>query len=354
MMNYRRLNKADKSLWNDYVEAQPHSTPYHRFEWMESIEAAYGHNAIAVIGTDEQGVIQQALPLVQMKTPLKAPSLCSLPFCDVGGVLNSDPELTTEGLLAFIETQFAGMTTERIEIRQRGEALSDDALEAAKADNIKVSMLLGLPESSEALLKSFKPKLRSQIKKAEKNGLTFKTAHGAELIDEFYEVISKNMRNLGSPVHSKAFYQAIMQNYGKNAVTSVVYTEGVPAAAGIVLTNQHKACIPWASSLREYNRLAPNMMLYWSLLAHCADNNITEFDFGRSTLNEGTYRFKKQWLAEPVHLTWQSLAQLREGVVDTATARGGKTRDVIEKVWQKLPLGVTVAIGPVVRKHISL
>jgi hypothetical protein len=32
------------------------------------------------------------------------------------------------------------------------------------------------------------------------------------------------------------------------------------------------------------------------------------FDFGRSTMNEGTYKFKKQWGCEPTQLHWSEIA----------------------------------------------
>ncbi|MEZ5583585.1 MAG: GNAT family N-acetyltransferase [Candidatus Competibacteraceae bacterium] len=62
--------------------------------------------------------------------------------------------------------------------------------------------------------------------------------------------------------------------------------------------------IPWASSLRKYNSLSPNMLLYWSVLEFACKKGYRIFDFGRSTPGEGTYRFKEQWGAKPVQLYW--------------------------------------------------
>ena len=62
--------------------------------------------------------------------------------------------------------------------------------------------------------------------------------------------------------------------------------------------------IPWAASLRTHNRYSPNMLLYWSVLAFACEKGYRNFDFGRSTPGEGTYRFKEQWGARPVQLYW--------------------------------------------------
>ena len=56
-------------------------------------------------------------------------------------------------------------------------------------------MLLDLPDSSEALIKSFKSELRSQIKKLIKEGLIAKIGR-IELVDDFYQIFLVNMRDL--------------------------------------------------------------------------------------------------------------------------------------------------------------
>jgi CelD/BcsL family acetyltransferase involved in cellulose biosynthesis len=121
-----------------------------------------------------------------------------------------------------------------------------------------------------------------------------------------------------------------------------------------VLLNGTKAVIPWASTVAQYNKLAPNMMLYWSLLEHVSDNGFTEFDFGRSTFDEGTFKFKRQWGAEPVPLAWSNLVADNPTLVENSATSPSQIRSLVEQVWAILPLGVTTTLGPKIRKHISL
>ena len=87
-----------------------------------------------------------------------------------------------------------------------------------------------------------------------------------------------------------------------------------------------------------------------------------EFDFGRSTFYEGTYKFKRQWGAVPVPLAWSNLAPSQTTMAETITgsdngsgdSKVNQIRTLVEKAWSKLPLGVTTTIGPKIRKHISL
>jgi FemAB-related protein (PEP-CTERM system-associated) len=348
------LDSSWRAEWNRFVSEAADLSPYHRFEWMEAVEAAYGHKGYP-LAVEEGGVIVAVLPLVLMVHPLNNPlkkqaNLVSLPFCDLGGMLGTEQH---QQLLRDTALDLANrMNAQLLEIRHReGEGLGYDFDRLSEdLDGQKVSMLLQLEPSSEKQLAAFKPKLRSQINKAIKNGCTTVVGNTPKLVEDFYQVFSQNMLTLGSPVHSKALFHAICSAYGDKAVVAIIYFEGAVVAGGIVLTNGHQAAIPWASSLAEYNRLAPNMLLYWELLSHCANSGIRTFDFGRSSFGEGTFRFKKQWGAQPYFLKWDNW--LDQG--GSLSAPPSRLRSVIESAWRRLPLSVANFLGPLIRKHIRL
>jgi len=99
------------------------------------------------------------------------------------------------------------------------------------------------------------------------------------------------------------------------------------------------------------------MLLYWSLLKYSTDHGFTQFDFGRSSIGEGTYRFKQQWGARPVPLDWKYFQNNTDS--DTNKARNKKLnksliRRFLEIVWCKMPLQVANLLGSKIRKYISL
>ena len=111
------------------------------------------------------------------------------------------------------------------------------------------------------------------------------------------------------------------------------------------------AAIPWASSLQVYNRLSPNMLLYWNLLEYAADNGFRHFDFGRSTPDEGTYAFKKQWGAQAMPLHWYRQELEKRRSFESGTE--GHSRAILEHLWRTLPVAVANVAGPRIRKYIS-
>lgn len=348
-MNIRLATPQDKQAWDSYVDADVNASPYCYFAWKESVEQVYGHKGYYLLAEEDEKIIG-VLPLCLFVSPLLGKSLISLPFCDVGDVLTDNPDV--QNALLFETIILANkLNVKEISIRSSHKNLIKNDIPNwyCSVQTGKVRMLLNLPDSSGKLWDGFKSKLRSQVRKAEKNGLDFRWGK-AEDLNYFYQVFSRNMLDLGSPVHGRNWIAGILENFGENARMGLIFLDEQPIGCGLILCTKHRVSIPWASTLRDFNRLSPNMMLYWNFLKFAADTEKNVFDFGRSTLNEGTYRFKKQWGAEPEQLHWYNVS--RTVVKDKPSP--GNRRGILEKIWQKMPLAMANYIGPRVRKYISL
>jgi FemAB-related protein (PEP-CTERM system-associated) len=349
-MQIRLADPEDKASWDAYVDCSG-AAPYCRFAWKEAVEQVYGHKGYYLMAEEGHKIIG-IFPLFYFRIPCCRASFISLPYCDVGSVHADSPEIHSRLIQEAFRLAKA-MDINTVELRSSQENLLREAGTDwhVRVQAGKVRMLLELPDSSEDLWQSFKSKLRSQINKAEKNGLTFAWGN-REMVDDFYQVFSRNMHDLGSPVHSKRWIEQIVDGFGENARIGMVFHKDRPVGCGIILHTRATISLPWASTLREYNRLAPNMMLYWNLLRFAADGTFKTFDFGRSTPDEGTYQFKKQWGAAPVPLFWYQ-ANLTSGSRKSDNNRSIK-REFLADLWTKMPLCMANSIGPKVRKYISL
>jgi hypothetical protein len=74
------------------------------------------------------------------------------------------------------------------------------------------------------------------------------------------------------------------------------------------------------------------------------------FDFGRSTPNEGTYKFKEQWGAQPVPLCWE-YALVEGDTLPDSSPKNPKFSIAIA-AWKKLPVSVATFIGPAIVRSI--
>lgn len=356
MINVRHGTHADFAAWDQFVTAHPERSPYHLSAWCQAVAGAYRHQCIFLLA-ESDGTLAGILPLVKMGLPLLPKQYCSLPFCDLGGILATSGEARD----ALLKAAFDLAGSASIDLRNSAEHHSNPD-QFGELEGQKVRMLLPLPASADDLMANFKAKLRSQVRKAEKNGMSFRfanTGHGGEQdLAAFYEVMQINMRQLGSPVHSQRWYQQILHHYGERARLGLVEYEGKIVGGAVILLCGHSVTVPWASTNPEFNRLAPNMLLYWGILGFAADNGFSYFDFGRSTVGEGTYRFKKQWGAKPVPLDWTlyRAGQLAppSSVTASAGSKNNGLRDKIAQIWSQLPPGLTNTIGPLLRRYISL
>lgn len=343
------ITPADYETWNQYVLAHAGEGVYLTTAWKEAVERSYGHQTFYLAAYSDR-VMTGVLPLVLVKPPFSKGNLVSLPFCDFGGLLADNEKvaqaLLEQGLALAIELR----TGFEIRTPVPCDMLAKEDRFAQVTD--KCRMVLTLPSSAALLWAGFKSKLRSQVNRAGKDGLICRLGQN-ELLADFYKVFSRNMHDLGSPVHSVAWLREIVNAYGESAKIGVVYKDNLPLAAGILLAHGNTVTVPWASALREYSKLSPNMLLYWTLLEYTADHGFEFFDFGRSTPEEGTYYFKQQWGSQPIPLHWYRLATSGSCRIGRKRAGNSSLRRIAEKAWQRIPLADANVIGPHLRKYID-
>lgn len=345
MTDIRALISEDHAhiyeAWDNYVMQSSITSVYHLVEWKNIMEDAAGLTTRYIYAVDNDDKICGILPLVRSKSALFGTYLTSIPFFNYGGIAADSQEIGMRLFNAARETA-KEENARHVELRH----CEGFRLENMPTKTHKVRMLLPLPETPEALWDGFKSKLRSQIKRAMKEDMTVQIG-GMELLSDFYRVFSINMRDLGTPVWTKKLFRHIIERYPETTYCCVVYSHKTPVAAGFLLGFKDTMEIPFASSLRKYNRLSPNMLLYWSVLKFSCQKGYRQFDFGRSSPDAGTYKFKAQWGAQPQTLYWQYWLP-KDAPLPEINPQNPKYQLAI-RMWQKLPVWIANIVGP----HIS-
>jgi len=334
---------AQLKKWDAYVASHPQGSIYHLSEWQSIIKQQFGHNSFYLCSKDEDENINGILPVVQLKSLLFGNYMVSVPYFNYGGAIAEDENIATSLMIKAGEVANQHSAS-HVEFRDL-QAYSGEW--GVRED--KVVMLLDLPADSDILWKNIGTKVRAQVKRPQREPVSTKQG-GLDLLDDFYQVFAQNMRDLGTPVYSKSFFKSILESFPENAHIVCVYHNDKPAAAGFLIGYKDRMEIPWASALREFNKISVNMLLYWEVLSFSIEQGYAQFDFGRSTVNAGTYRFKKQWGATPKQLYWHYW--LNEGKdVPKMNPDNPKYKFVIS-VWQKLPVWLTKIIGPPIVKNL--
>lgn len=305
--------------------------------WLRVLAKGLGHEIYcleAFSGEKTTGL----LPLAFVRSLLFGKFLVSLPYLNHGGVL-ADDETTASKLVGRAVELADELKVRYLELRQE-KAVEHPAL--ISKTGAKVHMRLNLPCTTEQLWNQLPAKVRNQIRKGQKSDLSIEWGR-EDLLADFYAVFCQNMRDLGTPVYGLKLFANVLAEFPDRAELAVVRLGKKPVAAALMLHGWGVSEVPSASSLKAYRRTNANMLMYWHLLERAVQREQETFDFGRSSPESSTYRFKKQWGAEPCPAVWQYY--LRSGDIGDMRPDNPKYQRFI-RVWQRLPVAVTRWIGP--------
>src|SRR5262249_21502726 len=143
--------------------------------------------------------------------------LVSLPFLNYGGVQASD-ETAANRLIDAAVALADDLKVRYLELRHE-TSFPHAALTHTRQD--KVHMRLDLPAAAQTLWEALPAKVRNQVRKAQKSGLTVAWGN-QELLPEFYAVFSRNMRDLGTPAYGKLLFAHILFQFQNRAEICVV------------------------------------------------------------------------------------------------------------------------------------
>lgn len=328
--------QGDGSEWDRLLVELEGATFCHLYGWRRVMEDALGHQTFWWLARNADGDVEGLLPLVRVRSRLFGDYLISMPFLNYGGPVGSRRARAT--LARHAATHASELGVDLLELRNR-VGLSADPL---VLNERKLTVLKELPDSAEDLWeKGLRSKVRSQVRRPMKEGMEVRC--GPELLGPFYDIFSTTMRDLGTPVLPRRFFETIREHLSDAVLFTVVELEGAPLAGGCGLHWAGELEITWAGASREHSRLAPNMLLYWGMMEEGVRLGMRVFNFGRCTPDSGTHRFKRQWGTEDHVLPWLQWSE--SGIPSPPDPDSPKYRTAIN-LWRRLPVGVTNVLGP--------
>jgi len=328
--------------WDGFVEKHSEATGDHLWRWRHIFEDVFGHECVYLIARQGSSVVG-VLPLVRFRSRLFGRFVVSLPFLNYGGLLASTIEVS-DALLARAGEVTRAFGGAHLELRHRSRQCPD-----LPSRQHKVALTMALPRAADDLWRTVDRKARNQVRKAQKEGLTVASGNPG-LVDEFYPVFAENMRDLGTPVYSRRLFLVMLQQFPQQARVFIVRHQGRPVAGAVTFAFRDTLLVPWASSLRAYRHLCPNMLLYWAMLEWATDEGFRVFDFGRSSRGAGTHQFKLQWGATETPLHWEYVLVSREAVPDQGP--GNPRFNLAIEAWRRLPVWMANRIGPAIVRNI--
>jgi FemAB-related protein (PEP-CTERM system-associated) len=326
---------GNSARWDAFVAGAPGAVNYHRWIWKEAIEATFGHRGY-YLAASEGGAIRGVLPLFWVRSRLFGSSLVSVPFFSYGGTLAADPAARAALEDAAVELA-RELGVRHIELREGAKAAG------WAASHEKVLMEVDISGGSNLLWQLLSSRLRNKVRHAENRGFRVQWG-GAADVAAFYPVFAGNMRNLGTPVYPRGWFESLCR-VDPEGTRIVTVWDGDRAIAGAFLSEfGDRMEAPWIASLPEGRKDYSSVLLYWNFLKFAAERGFRRFDLGRCTPGGGTYSFKRLWGCVERPLYWYYwLAPGRE--VPHLKPDNAQFHLAIQ-VWKHLPLCVANLLGP--------
>ncbi len=331
----KQLEKSVDSRWDAFVEKNKNATFFHKAGWKSVIENAFGHDTYYFYA-EEAGEIVGILPLVHIKSVLFGNALHSTAFCVYGGVV-ADSEECGKALNDKASELARQLNVDYLETRNRYPT----GLDLPKKD-LYVTFRKTLAEDDDANLNAIPRKQRAMIRKGIKLGLSSEID---KTVDRFYANYSESVRNLGTPVFSKRYFELLKQEF-KNECEILTVLDNQGNAVSSVMSFYFKdEVLPYYGGGSSLARsVHANDFMYWEVMRRAREKGIKIFDFGRSKVGTGSYRFKIHWGFEPQPLFYEYLLVNTEKMPDINPLN--PKYQIFIAIWKRLPLKVSQTIGP--------
>lgn len=335
------LLTADYARWDRFVEAHSEGSFFHTAGWRDVIDQAFRHDT-HYLYAQADGVLQGVLPLAHVRSRLFGNGLISLPFCVYGGALANSDRAKTE-LQNAACTLAEELCVEYLELRNRSSCNP-----GWPTKNLYVTFRRELDSDPDKNFKAIPRKQRAMVRKGIEAGLQAEVDEG---IDRLYPTYATSVRNLGTPVFARRYFELLKTIFG-SACEILTVTHSGRAVASVMSFYFRDEVLPYygggTSAARD---LKANDFMYWELMRRACERGVRIFDYGRSKVDSGSYLFKKHWGFTPEPLYYEYHLVKAKAMPDVSPVNP-KYHYFIES-WKRLPLPVTQLIGPWLARNLG-
>jgi FemAB-related protein (PEP-CTERM system-associated) len=336
------LDNVGIDRWNAYVAENASASFFHRAEWQQILEQAFGHRT-HFLCVREENTLRGLLPLAQVKSFLFGNNLSSLPFCVYGGIV-ADNDQAEEALRTAACDLARELKVDALELRNQSPSTS-----GWPSKDLYFTFKKTIDPDDDVNLKAIPNRQRAMIRKGAKAGLESEWDSDWKRI---YQVYSESVRNLGTPVFSKKYMRLLMEVFGDDCSVLMITHEGRDIAGVMNFYHRGEVLPYYGGSIAAAREVkGTNDFMYWELMRRSREQGCTSFDFGRSKAGTGPFKFKKNWGFEPQPLPYEYfLVQAEE--LPNLSPNNPKYRLLID-TWSRLPLPVANTFGPLVAPYLG-
>jgi len=325
---------TDDRRWLDFVGSRPDARPYHHPAWARTISETYGFDPFALVLSAADGSLSAGIPFVPVGGRLRGKRWVALPFTDALEPLSANETGPAE-LAPLVESAGREAGVSSIEIR--GSLSAPAAHETMRG--VEHTLALTDPDT---LFAGFQSQVRRNIRKAEKSGLTIRTADDPrDLTHGYFKLHAETRRRLGVPTQPRRLFEELSKHMIEPGLGFVLLAchEGRPVAGAVFLEWNGRVVYKFGASAQRFWSLRPNNLIFWEAIRRSCERGVRELDFGRTDLEDkGLRAFKSSWGAVEQPLVYTTFGRPSEG-------EGQTTERLLRPVLRRAPIWFGRSVG---------
>src|SRR5690606_29120973 len=110
---------------------------------------------------------------------------------------------------------------------------------------------------------------------------------------------AESLRNLGTPVPPRRFFEVLKREFGDAVEVAVVHGPDGPVSATTSLFFRDSVTPHYSGARPVARRLHAYDFTYWELMRRARARGCRVFDFGRSKFGTGAFDYKVYWGFRP-------------------------------------------------------
>ncbi len=314
---------------DDFVRAHPGGTFFHLSGWRRMVERVYGHDPRELVAWEGDRMVG-ILPMMLCRSLRGRVNLVSMPYAVYGGALGADEKVEAE-LIARAQKLAKEEQVGYLEVRYPRES----GLDWPKSE-LYCTFRRELPDEPDGVLAMMPKKARAEARKARKrHGLEL--AEGLWYTDDLCRLFLMNKYALGSPGLPAEHFRAILEELGENVHVHIVRKEREPLAAVMSFAFGETLIAYYAGTAAGSDRaFSASNFMYLALQEWAVEQGFRVFDFCRSRVDSGAFRFKKHQGFEPEPLHYHYF-MVRDRAIPSFNPSNPKTQ-ILRSTWSRLPL----------------
>ncbi len=346
------IDPLEDSRWDGFLERHARASVFHSTGWLTALSRTYGYKPMAYTTSAPDQDLDNALVFCRVESWLTGRRLVSLPFSDHCEPLASTAE-ELEVLGAALEREYRRGRWSYLEMRPLRPFELPTFLRHTEVAYAFHQLDLG-PSLDNVFHNFHKNSTQRKIRRAEREGLTYREGSTPEMLDQFYKLVKLTRKRHNLPSQSRKWFANLMDCCGDALKIRVALQGDQPVAAMMTIRHNDTMMYKYGGSDSRFNNLGSMHLLFWKTIQEAKNSGLRFLDFGRCDAGQrGLITFKNRWGATQSVLTYS-----RYGAVETSAhifdlhTKQWKSR-AAKYVLSHFPSSVLSMIGNVIYKHIG-